>query len=168
MHWSRRWMVMVAALAVPVLASVPSASAETFLGLRNVDCNGVTVSAAGLPADASLVVTLTDPQQRPLDRQSLTTSAGGAFIWSKRISLSGLRSVRAVVTRPGASVPIAWTEHSVPTPCPLVNTGTDHAVPLAGLALGSIVLGFLLLTAVSYRGYGRHLGFYRGRHVAVR
>jgi hypothetical protein len=166
MHWPKRCLVVVAALAVPVLASVPSVSAETFLGLRNVDCSGVTVSGAGLPANAALVVTLSDPQQRPLERQPLTTSAGGAFIWSTRISLSGLRSVRAVVTQPGASVPIAWTEHSVPTPCPLVNTGADHAVPLAGLALSSIVLGFLLLTAFSYRG--SHLGVYKGRHVAAR
>jgi hypothetical protein len=73
--------------------------------------------------------------------------------------------VRAVVTREGASTPIAWAEHSVPKPCPLVNTGADQAVPLAGLALNSIVLGFLLLTAVSYR---IRVGLYQGRHVAAR
>jgi hypothetical protein len=166
MQWPRRCLLLAAALAVPVLASVPSGSAETFLGLRNIDCNGVTVSGAGLPAEAPLVVTLTDPQQRPLVRQSLTTNASGAFTWSKRISLSGLRAVRAIVSRPGASVPIAWTEHSVPTPCPLVRTGADHAAPLAGLALSSIVLGLLLLNAISYKG--RHIGGYKGRHAAVR
>ncbi len=163
MRWPLRCLLVVAMLAVLVIAPVSGAPAETFLGLRNVDCNGVTVSGAGLPANASLTVMLTDPQQRALERQALTTSSSGAFIWRTRVSLSGLRSVRAVVTRPGASVPIAWTEHSVPSPCPLVNTGADDALPLAGLALSSIVVGFLLLTAVSYRRRA-----YQGRHVALR
>ena len=163
MRWPGRCLVVIALPIVLLIASA-LASAETFIGLRNVDCNSVTVTGTGLPGSASLVVTLTDPRRRALERQSLTTSASGSFSWHTRISLSGLRSVRAVVTRPGAVTPIAWTEHSVPAPCPLVNTGADHAVPLAGLALSALVAGLLLVTATAYRG--RHV--YQGRHVAAR
>jgi hypothetical protein len=161
----RGCLVVVATLAIVAVASVSAASAQTSLTLRNVGCNGVTVSGAGLPASAPLTVTLTSLQGRTLERRPLTTSPGGSFRWSARISLSGLRSVRAVVTRAGVSTPIAWAEHSVPRPCPLVNTGADHALPLAGLALSSILLGLLLLTALSGR---IRLGRYQGRHVAAR
>ncbi len=161
----RRFLVVVATLAVLAVASVSTASAQTSLSLRDVGCNGVTVSGAGLPPSSPVTVTLTNLQRRTLERQPLTTSPSGSFIWSTRISLSGLRSVRAVVTRAGVSTPIAWAEHSVPRPCPLVNTGADHALPLAGLALSSIVLGFLLLTALSDK---IRLGRYQGRHVAAR
>jgi hypothetical protein len=165
MQWLRRCLVVSAALVLLAAPLLSTASAETFLGFRDVDCNGVTLSGTGLPTSAVVTVTLTDPQRHALERQSLTTSASGSFTWQTRISLSGLRSVRAVVARAGASTPIVWAEHSVPTPCPLVNTGADRAMPVAGLALSSIVLGFLLLTAVSYK---IHIGFYQGRHIAAR
>ncbi|HZD67743.1 MAG TPA: hypothetical protein VFA45_02120 [Actinomycetes bacterium] len=161
----RRCLVVLAALAVLAVASVSTASAQMSLSLRDVDCSGVTVNGAGLPPSARVTLTLTSLQRRTLARQSLTTSLSGSFTWSARLSLSGLRSVRAVVTRASASTPIAWAEHSVPRPCPLVNTGADHAGPLAGLALSSIVLGFLLLTASSHK---IRLGRYQGRHVAAR
>jgi hypothetical protein len=166
MRWSRRYLVVIAALAVAVGLPAAPAAAQTFLTLRSIDCSGVTVSAAGLPRSAALTITLSAPGQRPLQQQRVTTSPSGTLVWSARVSLSGLRSVRAAVSRPGASAPIAWTEHSVPTPCPLVNTGANRALPLAGLALTWIALGFLLLTTFSYKG--RHLRAYRGRHLAAR
>jgi hypothetical protein len=166
MRWQRRCLVLVGILVVLAAPAASAASAETFLGLRNLDCSGVTVSGAGLPHSTPVVVTLTDARRQPLQRQPLETSSTGSFTWSTRISLSGLRAVRAVVTREGASAPIAWAEHSVPRACPLVNTGADRSMPIAGLALSSIVLGFLLLTAVTYRiSVGL---FYQGRHVSAR
>jgi hypothetical protein len=165
MRWSRRYLVVVAALAaavgLPAGSSAPAASAQTFLTLRSIDCSGVTVSAAGLPRSSVLTITLSAPDKRPLQHQRVTTSPSGTLVWSARVSLSGLRSVRAAVSRPGASAPIAWTEHSVPTPCPLVNTGANRAAPLAALALTWIALGLLLLTTFSYKG--RHVRAYRGR-----
>ncbi|HZD74935.1 MAG TPA: hypothetical protein VE776_13810 [Actinomycetota bacterium] len=165
MHWPRRCLLVIAAFAVLAAPLASTASAQMFLGFRSVGCDSVTVNGAGLPPATAVTVTLTSPKRRVLEREQLTTSPSGSFIWRTRVSLSGLRSVRAVVTREGASTPIAWAEHSVPKPCPLVNTGADQAVPLAGLALNSIVLGFLLLTAVSYR---IRVGLYQGRHVAAR
>jgi hypothetical protein len=167
MRWLRRCLLVAGALGL--LSAIPSAAAaeEMYLGIRNVDCSGVTVSGTGLPASTDVTVTLLDAASRDrLEGQALTTSAGGAFLWRARVSLSGLRTVRAVVARTGASTPIAWTDHQVPTACPLVNTGAGRMLPLAGTGLSSIVAGFLLLTAFAYKG--RHLGVYRGRHVAAR
>jgi hypothetical protein len=163
--WPRRCLVVVATLAVVVVASVPAASSQTSLDLRNVGCSGVTVNGAGLPPSTPVTVSLTSPQGRTLERRQLVTSPNGSFTSSMRLSLSGLRSVRVVVTRAGASTPIVWAEHSVPRACPLVNTGTVHAMPLAGLALSSIMLGLLLLAAPSSR---IRLRRYQGRHVAAR
>jgi len=166
-RWLWRCLLVVGALAV--LSGVASAAwaNETYLGLHSVDCTGVTVSGGGLPANTAVTVTVQDAaNRRELERAALTTSASGAFTWRARVSLSGLRSVRAVVTRAGAGTPIAWTDHQVPTACPLAYTGAGTVVSLAGMALSSIVFGFLLLTAVSYSG--PQLGLYRGRHVAAR
>jgi len=167
MRWQRRVLLVTGALAV--LLAVPGAAAadEMYLGLRSVDCSGVTVSGSGLPASTNVTVTVLDSvHRRQLDRRAVTTSAGGTFVWRSRVSLSGLRSVRAVVARAGESRPIAWAEHQVPTACPLAYTGPGPVVPMLGLSLSSLILGFLLLTAVSYMGH--HFGLHQGRHVAAR
>lgn len=167
MRWLKRCLLVAAALGM--LSAVPSAALadEMYLGLRSVDCSGVTVSGSGLPASTDVTVTVLDSVHlRQLEHHAVTTSASGSFIWRARTSLSGLRSVRAVVARVGTSTPIAWSDHSVPTACPLAYTGAGPVVPLVGLGLSAIVMGFLLLTAFSYRG--RHLGFYQGRHIAAR
>jgi hypothetical protein len=168
MRWLRRCLLVAGALALlPAIPSAATTADEMYLGIRNVDCSGVTVSGRGLPASTQVTVTVLDGvNRRQIDHKALTTSAGGAFVWRARMSLSGLRTVRAVVARTGASTPIAWTDHQVPTPCPLANTGGGPVVPLVGIGLSSVVVGLLLLTAFAYRG--RHLGLYQGRHIAAR
>jgi hypothetical protein len=165
MRWLRRGLLIVGALTMLSAIPVAAAADEMYLGLRDVDCTGATVSGSGLPAGTQVTVTvLNGTNKRELDRHQLTTSASGGFTWRSRTSLSGLNSVRAVVAKAaGAGAPIAWTDHQVPTACPLAYTGAGPVLPLVGLGLSSIVVGFLLLTAFSYKG--RHL-LYQGRHVA--
>ncbi len=166
MRWLTRCLAVAATLAL-LVALLPAASAEMLLGLRDLDCSGVTVSGTGLPASTDVSVTLLDGVHlRELVRQSITIGASGSFTWRTRVSLGGLRSVRAVVTRPGTAAPIAWAEHVVPSACPLAHTGSGHVLPMVGLSLSSIAFGFLLLTAFAYKG--RHVGLYQGRHLAVR
>jgi hypothetical protein len=167
MRWLSRFVVVTGALAI--LSSVPAAASadEMYLGLKAVTCSGLTVSGSGLPASTDVSVTLLDSvHRRQLDRQALSTSSSGAFTWRARVALSGLRSVRAVVSRTGATSPIAWTEHTVPTACPLAYTGPGSTLPLVGLALVSLTGGFLLLSAFAYKG--RHVSVYRGRHLPAR
>jgi hypothetical protein len=165
-RWLSRFVVVTGAFAV--LCSMPAAASadEMYLGLKSVTCSGLTVSGSGLPAATSVSVTLLDSvHKRQLDRQALSTSASGAFTWHARVALSGLRSVRAVVSRTGATSPIAWTDHTVPTACPLAYTGAGATLPLIALGLLALTAGFLMLTAFAYRG--RHVGVYRGRHLAT-
>jgi hypothetical protein len=165
---SLRRCVLVAG-AFALLLALPSAASadEMYLGIRNVGCSAVTVSGTGLPGSADVTVTVMDgDDRRQLEHQALTTSASGTFLWRARMSLSGVRTVRAVVARTGQSTPIAWTDHQVPAACPLVNTGAGPALPLIGLSLSSILVGLLLLNAFAYKG--RHIAVYQGRHVAAR
>jgi hypothetical protein len=84
-----------------------------------------------------------------------------------------MRRVRAVIRTDGTR-PLAWTEQSVPSACPLATTGPNRTLPLVGVGLSSVTLGMLLLIAFSYQGRhlatpGRHLAApYRGRHLVVR
>jgi hypothetical protein len=165
MRWLRRCLLIAGALAMLSAVPVAAAADEMYLGLRDVDCTGATVSGNGLPASTHVTVTVLDgTSKRQLDRHAVTTSATGGFTWRARVSLSGLNSVRAAVARPGASAPIAWTEHQVPTACPLAYTGAGPVLPMVGIGTASIVAGFLILMAFTYRG--RHLGVYQGRHLA--
>ena len=181
----RRWRRATAgtALAVVVLLAVPApAGAMTYVGLHDLTCDGVTTEGTGLPAAARLDVALVDPvSKRTLVRGQPTTSANGTFEWRAKVSLSGMRRIRAVIRRPGAT-PMAWTEQKLPSACPLATTGPDRTLPLVGVGLSSLTLGMLLLVAFSYRGRhltvaparqpatpGRHLATpYRGRHLAAR
>jgi hypothetical protein len=174
----RRWRraAATAGFAVLALLAAPGpATAVTYVGLRGLTCDGVTTVGTGLPADTPLDVAVVDPaSQRTLARGRPTTSAAGAFQWRAQISLSGMRRVRAVIRAGGASPPLAWTEQSVPSACPLAATSPDRTLPLVGVGFSSLTLGVLLLVASSYQGRhaaatGRHLAEpYRGRHLAIR
>jgi hypothetical protein len=177
----RRWRRAAATAGLAVLGALAApgpAAAATYVGLRGLNCEGVTAVGTGLPASTRLDVAVVDPaSRRVLARGRPTTSAAGAFEWRAQVSLSGLRRVRAVI-RAGDSRPLAWAEQSVPSACPLAATGPGGTVPLAGVGLSSVALGMLLLMLAfshqSYRGRhvatrGRHLATpYRGRHLAVR
>jgi hypothetical protein len=177
----RRWRRAgaTAGLAMlAVLAGPGPAAAATYVGLRGLNCEGVTTVGTGLPASTRLDVAVVDPaSRRTLARGQPTTSAAGAFEWRAQVSLSGMRRVRAVI-RAGDTRPLAWAEQTVPSACPLAATGPDRALPLAGVGLSSLTLGVLLLMMAffhqSYQGRhvataGRHLATpYRGRHLAAR
>jgi hypothetical protein len=174
----RRWRsvaaaVALAALVLPVVAR--PAGGQTYLGLHDVTCAGATTEGTGLPAQTRLEVALVDPaSQRTLSSGRPTTDAAGAFEWHSRVSLSGMRKVRAVINRPGQATPLAWVEQSLPSACPLAYTGPSRALPLVGVGLSSFTLGILVLLAMAYRGRhvaipGRHLAApYGGRHARPR
>jgi hypothetical protein len=172
----RRWRRAAATAGFAVLAILAApgqAVAVTYVGLRGLTCDGVTTVGTGLPADTRLDVAVVDPaSKRTLARGQPTTSGAGAFQWRAQISLSGMRRVRAVI-HAGGTRPLAWTEQSVPSACPLATTGPNRTLPLVGVGLSSVTLGMLLLIAFSYQGRhladpGRHLAPYRGRHLVVR
>lgn len=173
----RRWRRATAGavlVTLALLAAPGPAGAMTYVGLHDLTCDGVTTEGTGLPAATRLDVALVDPvSRRTLARGQPTTSAAGAFEWRAKLSMSGMRKIRAVIRRPGAA-PLAWAEQAMPSACPLASTGPDRTLPLVGVGLSSLTLGMLLLVAFSYQGRhlatpGRHLAApYRGRHLAAR
>jgi hypothetical protein len=173
----RRWRTVAAAavLAALALPLARSAGAQTYLGLHDVTCAGATTEGTGLPAGTPLEVALVDPaSKRTLASGRPTTDGAGTFEWHSRVSLSGMRKVRAVVNRPGQATPLAWVEQSLPSACPLAYTGPSRTLPLVGVGLSSFTLGILVLIALAYPGRhvalpGRHLAApYGGRHARPR
>src|SRR3712207_3509429 len=102
MLWRRAATVGLTALALLVAAQ--PAGAVTYVGLHYLTCEGATTEGTGMPERARLDVALVDAaSDRTLSRATVTTSPSGTFEWRAKVSLSGMREVRAVVRRPGQS-----------------------------------------------------------------
>jgi hypothetical protein len=163
MRWRRAATIGMTAFALLVLAR--PAGAMTYVGLHDLTCDGATTEGAGMPKGTSLQVALVDPaSDRTLSRARVTTDASGSFEWPAKVSLSGLREVRAEVRRPGQARPLAWVELSLARACPLAHTGPNRTMPLVGVGLSSFTLGVLVLVAFAYQG--RHTSP-AGRHLAA-
>jgi hypothetical protein len=167
-----RRIALVGLVTLALLAAEPAAG-SMYIGLEDLTCGGVTVDGTGLPQSTQLDVALVDPASKLTIQQGTpTTSASGSFSWTARVSLSGKRAIRAVVSQPGRDRPLAWTQQSIPRACPLAMTGVARPLPLVGVGASSFTLGVLLLLAFAYRGRhaglsGRHLATpHRGRHTA--
>jgi hypothetical protein len=164
MRWRRAATVGMTVLAL--LAIARPAGAVTYVGLHDLTCEGATTEGTGMPEGQRLEVALVDPaSDRTLSRGRVTTGGSGTFEWRARVSLSGMREVRAEVRRPGQAKPLAWVEQSLARACPLASTGpTNRTLPLVGVGLSSFTLGVLLLLAFAYQG--RHASP-EGRHLAA-
>ena len=163
MRWRRAATIGLTLLAL--LAVAQPAGAATYVGLDDLTCECATTMGTGMPEGARLNVALVDPaSDRTLSRATVTTSAKGTFEWPAKVSLSGMREVRAVVRRPGQSTTLAWVEHSLARACPLASTGPNRTLPLLGVGLSTFTLGVLVLVAFAYQG--RHAGP-GGRHLAA-
>jgi hypothetical protein len=163
MRWRRAATIGLTAFSLLMVAQ--PATAVTYVGLHDLTCGGATTEGTGMPEGSRLDVQLVDPvSDRVLSRGRVTTSASGTFEWRAKVSLSGMRAVRAVVRDPGRSAPLAWVEHSLARSCPLAYTGPNRTLSLVGVGLSSFTLGVLVLIAFAYQG--RHAGA-GGRHLAV-
>ena len=163
MRWRGAPTIGLTAFALLVLAQ--PATAVTYVGLHDLTCGGATTEGTGMPEGMRLDVQLVDPaSDKVLSRGRVTTSASGTFEWRARVSLSGMRAVRAVVHEPGQADPVAWVEHSLARACPLAYTGPNRTLSLVGVGLSSFALGVLVLIAFAYQG--RHASP-EGRHLAA-
>jgi hypothetical protein len=163
MRWRRAATIGLTALALVVVAR--PAGAMTYVGLNDLTCESATTEGTGMAKGARLEVALVDPaSDRTLSRGRVTAGASGTFEWRAKVSLSGMREIRAEVRRPGQAKPIAWVEQSLARACPLASTGPNRTLPLVGVGLSSFTLGVLVLIAFAYQG--RHAGT-AGRHLAA-
>jgi hypothetical protein len=87
-----------------------------------------------------------------LHSSTVTSSAEGTMALKAKVPLTGVSTVRMTVTQPGAAKPFAFSELTIRGACPLPFTGPARAPALAGLALGLLAAGGLLVGVTAYRG----------------
>jgi hypothetical protein len=68
-----------------------------------------------------------------------------------KVPLTGVKTVRMTVSRPGAAKPFVFSELTIPGECPLPFTGPARLPALAGVAAALLLAGAVLVRASGYR-----------------
>jgi hypothetical protein len=161
MRWLRFPLVAGAAvLLFGLLCASPVAAQQgpdhLHVDLAQAGCGTLTATGFELPASTRLSLRFLDPSSgRTLRRATATTGGDGTLTLEAEVPLTGVRTVRMTVTRQGADRPFAFSELTVPGPCPLPFTGPARLPTLAGLAVSLLLAGALLVGVFADRG--RHL-----------
>ena len=155
-RWLRLGPVAGAVLLAGLLGAGPAAAQQgpdhLHVDLSLVACGTVQATGFKLPASARLQLRFEDVANGAvLHRQMVTTGADGTLVLKAKVPLTGVEDVRMTVSRPGAK-PFAFSELTIPGNCPLPFTGPAPAPALAGLALGLLAAGGLLVRLAAYRG----------------
>jgi hypothetical protein len=161
MRWLRFSPVAAAVLLLGLLGAGPAAAQPDHLhaDLSLVGCETLQATGFDLPASSKLDLRFENAATgASLHKQTVTTSADGSIALKAKVPLTGVRSVRMEIARPGETKPFAFSEMTIAGPCPLPFTGPARAPALTGLALGLLVGGAVLI----------RLSAYRGRHRAAR
>jgi hypothetical protein len=157
----RRWLrsppVAAAMLLVGLLGAGPAAAQQgpdhLHVDLSLVGCGTLQASGFKLPESARLELRFVNAATgAALHTSTVTSGADGTIALNAKVPLTGVSTVRMTVTRPGAAKPFAFSELTIPGVCPLPFTGPARAPTLAGLALGLLVAGGLLVAVTAYRG----------------
>jgi hypothetical protein len=161
MRWLRFPAAAGAALLLVGLVCASPAAAQKgpdhlHVDLAQAGCGTLRASGFELPANTRLSLRFLDGSTgRTLRQASARTGAEGTLTFSTQVPLTGVSTVRMTVARPGADKPFAFSELTIPGPCPLPFTGPGRWPTLAALALCLILAGSLLLGVFADRG--RHL-----------
>ena len=156
-RWLRLSLVAAAALLLGLLGAGPATAQQgpdhLHVDLSLVGCGTLQATGFHLPERAKLDLRFQNASTGvTLRRSTVTTSADGTIALNAKVPLTAVRSVRMTVTRPGAAKPFAFSELTIPGECPLPFTGPARASTLAGLALGLLLAGALLVSVSAYRG----------------
>lgn len=161
--------VLPAALGLMVLALVPAARAAESLVLTCSSCTHVDAYGKGLPANATVRLTLTDVStgQQLVQPLAVQTDAQGAFVKTIPVDLFKHPSVESSVWTDNGSVLVVAAHNRFNAPCKdgkMMPMGHDmggmeghlaftgaHAPQMVGLGLGLLTAGAALLFAVRRR-----------------
>ena len=155
MRWLRFPPVAVAALLLGLAWAGPAAAQpdHLHLDLSLVGCGELKANAFELPKSAKLDLQfLNAANDRVLHQATPTTAKDGSLELTAKVDLTGVRTVRLAVSRPGDDKPFAFSEMSIPGECPLPFTGPTRWPTLAGTALVLIAAGLALMRLSAYRG----------------
>src|SRR4029450_4543381 len=131
MRWLRVSPVAGAVLLLGLLAG-PAAAQPDHLhaDLALVSCGTLQATGFELPAATKLDIRFlnaanddTPPNAATLPQASVTTDADGAMTLRAKVPLTGVKTVRMTVSRPGAAKPFVFSELTIPGECPLPFTG---------------------------------------------
>jgi hypothetical protein len=155
MRWLRFPPVAVAALLLGLVCAGPAVAQpdHLHLDLSLVGCGQLKANAYELPASAKLDLRfLNAANDRVLHQATPTTAKDGSLELTAKVDLTGVRTVRLTVSRPGEK-PFAFSEMSIPGECPLPFTGPTRWPTLAGTALVLIAAGLALVRISTSRGH---------------
>ena len=155
MPWLRFPPVAVAALLLGIVCAGPAAAQpdHLHLDLSLVGCGQLKATAFELPKSATLDLRfLNAANDKVLHQATPTTAKDGSLELTAKLDLTGVRTVRLAVSRPGTGKPFAFSEMSIPGECPLPFTGPTRWPALAGTALVLIAAGLALVRVAAHRG----------------
>jgi hypothetical protein len=155
MRWLRFGPVAGAVLLLGLLGAGPAAAQpdHLHLDLALVGCGTVKATGYKLPAAARLDLRVVNAANGAvLHTATPTTAKDGSLTLTATVPLTGVRTLRVTVARPGAAKAFAFSELSIPGECPLPFTGSARAPALTALSVGLLVAGAALVAAAAYRG----------------
>ena len=142
-------------LLLGLLGAAPAAAQPDHLhaDLSLVGCGTVQATGFDLPASTKLDLWFENATTgAALHTAAVTTKADGSLVVKAKVLLTGVKSVRLELARPGEAKPFVFSEMTLAGPCPLPFTGPARAPALLGLALAMLVAGSALVRMSAYRG----------------
>jgi LPXTG-motif cell wall-anchored protein len=138
---ARFTVLLAAALGVTWLAAGPAAAVPADLRVTSATCQGVSVSAQGLPADQQLFLLVTDVSTGKAlggGPSPVHSTAAGEVHAQRKLSLNGVQTVDVSIwTKKGETLTMAAREKSTTNCAGLPMTGAASA-PI--LVLGAVLL----------------------------
>ena len=137
-------------LLLGLLAAGPAAAQPDHLhaDLSLVGCGTLQATGFELPKRTKLDLRFENAANGALLHEvAVTTDAQGSIALKAKVPLTGVKTVRMEIARPGDAKPFAFSEMTLAGPCPLPFTGPSRAP--AQLALARLGYSFTRISASS-------------------
>ena len=139
---ARFTVLLAAVLGVTWLAAAPATAAPTDLRVDSATCNGVSVSAQGLPANQQLFLLVTDVSTGKAlggGPSPVRSDANGEVHTHRSVALNGVQTVDVSIwTKNGETLTMAARDKSTTNCASLPRTGSSSG-PI--LLVGALLLG---------------------------
>ena len=158
MRWLRFSPVAGVVLVLGLLGAGPVAAQPDHLhaDLSLVGCGTLQATGFELPKHTQLDLRFENAANGALlHKLAVTTDAQGSIAIKAKVPLTGVKTVRMEIARPGEAKPFAFSEMTLAGPCPLPFTGPSRAPAQLALALGLLVAGSVLVRLSADRGRHR-------------
>ena len=145
-------------LLLGLLSAAPAVAQPDHLhaDLSLVGCGTLQATGFELPKHIQLDLRFENAANGALlHKLAVTTDAQGSIAVKAKVPLTGVKTVRMEIARPGETKPFVFSEMTLAGPCPLPFTGPSRAPAQLALALGLLVAGSVLVRLSADRGRHR-------------